>query len=155
MSTKTAASGSDAPTMDVENFTLAQKVIEHITVSHAAMEKAAAAEKQARQQQAAIADLIPKVVDAMVQHDRIQPTEREKLASLLQDPVETLRLMAKVAAHRTQAELARLGAGVADDRQKQASDSTTSAFVGGHASRVKQSSIDLFRGLGLPTPDDF
>lgn len=152
-----------APTL-----TLPEKVIEHVQVTSTALEKAAAAEQARTEKQAEVDALIPKVCDVMLEHERITPQQREKLAEMLKDPVKVLELMIKVAGHRNQDELARLGSGV-DPSQGQVktaasnaqgngqsydpADSLTDPHVGARTTRIKQSSVNLFRGLGLSPPN--
>jgi len=149
------------------NMTLPEKVIEHITVSNTALEKAANDVQRQSAKQAAVDKLIPSVVEVMVQHERIQPNQREKLAEALKDPVKTLELMIKVAGHRNSDELAKLGQGVTttpDGQVKTAAAngpghydparSLTDPNVGARSTRVKQSSVNLFKGLGLSPPEE-
>lgn len=143
-----------------EGLTLPEKVIEHIRVSDIALEKAAAAEQKQTEKQAAVAKLIPQVCDAMITHNRARPDQREKLASLLADPAEALNLLIKVAGHRNDDELARLGQGASVDGtiktagDKTPSSSLNSAYVGGRSTgRVKESSARLFSALGLAVPE--
>ncbi len=99
-----------------ENPTNDQQLIDYITTTSAALEKAAEADQRQEQQNTAIAAAIPKVVQAMVANNRIEPGQAEKLARVLLDPVQALELLEKVAAHRNQDEIAdeqlRLGAPV-------------------------------------------
>lgn len=139
-----------------EGMSLPEKVIAHITVSDAAMQKAAAIEKTAATKQAQISKMIPQVVDALVANERITPAQREKVAAMLADPVKALDLLIKTAAHKNAAEMAHLGSPV-----KQASanansnyNSLTTPHVGARTTREKASSAALFRGLGLPTPTE-
>jgi hypothetical protein len=86
-----------------------QKVLDYIKKSGALVEQA---EKQAAaqaQKEAAVAALIPDVVDSLVSNGRIPSELRDKAAEQLKDPVKTLEILASVAAHRTDAELAHLG----------------------------------------------
>ena len=141
-----------------------EKVVEQIKVSDIAMQKAAAAEEAARTKQAECEALIPQVVDTMVKHERITPQQREKLAEMLRDPAKTLELMMKVAGHRNADEIAKLGSGVTGDGQVKTAaaqgspyepaSSLTSPHVGARTTRVKQSSVNLFQGLGLSAPSE-
>jgi len=143
-------------------MTLPEKVIEHIRVSDHALTKAAAAEEAALTKQAEVNQLIPQVCDVMVKHERITPQQRDKLAEMLKDPAKALELMIKVAGHRNQDELSKLGQGVTGDGQTKtaAADgqpydpaaSLSNPNVGVRTTRVKQSSVNLFRGLGLAPP---
>lgn len=139
-------------------MTLAEKVLEQIRVSDTILQKAAAAEKQQEEKKAAVAARIPEVVDALLRNERIQPSQQEKLAGLLEDPAKVLELMIKVADHRNADEVAKLGQGVAGSEKTAgaASDpsrSLTDPYVGGRTTRVKQSSVNFFRGLGLAAPE--
>ena len=138
-------------------MSLPEKVIEQVTLTDAALTKAAEMEKTAATKAAAVQRLIPTVVDAMIKHDRIGAHEREKLAEMLKDPVKTLELMAKLAGHRNTEEQARLGSPVGTKsasagRQYDPASSLTSPHVGARNTRVKQSDCALFAKLGLPTP---
>ncbi len=138
-----------------EGMSLPEKVIAHITVSDAAMQKAAAIEKTAAAKQAQVNKMIPQVVDALVANERITPAQREKVAAMLADPVKALDLLIKTAAHKNAAEMAHLGSPV-----KQASanntgyNSLTTPHVGARTTREKASSAALFRGLGIPVPTE-
>ena len=143
------------------SMTLPEKVVSHIQHVDYALEKAAAAETKANEKQAQVDALIPSVVDVMVQCERILPTQREKLAEMLKDPVQVLELMKKVAGHRNQEELAKLGTGMPQQKTAGAvarpydpQNSLTDPYVGGRTNRVKQSSVVLFQGLGLNPPTE-
>lgn len=80
------------------------KVLEHIQVSHLAIEKTAAElEKTAAQlaavkaAQAKAAELIPQVVEALVRHSRVDPAVREKLAAALADPAQAMGILLQTA----------------------------------------------------------
>lgn len=142
-------------------LTLAEKVIEQIRVSDLGMQKAAAALSSQQEKQAQVGQLIPQVVETMVQFERIQPSQREKLAEALRDPAQVLQLLIKVAGHRNADEIARLGHGVNASGEKTASEngqqqsnynSLTNPYVGQRTPMVKQSSMKLFAGLGLQSP---
>ena len=164
MTTQTQTATKAANLRAPEGLTLAEKVVQQIQVSDIALQKAAAAEKAASAKQAEVAALIPQVVDTMVQHERITPAQREKLAEMLRDPAKTLELMIKVAGHRNADELSRLGSGVTGDGQTKTASaqgrgydpasSLTNPNVGVRTTRVKQSSVNLFQGLGLATPTE-
>jgi len=141
---------------------LPERVVQHIQVSNTALEKASAFEQAHRHKQAQVEALIPQVVDTMVQHERITPNQREKLAEMLKDPAKVLELMVKVAGHRNTDEIARLGSGVDPNTQGQVktaaangqgnydpAQSVNDPNVGVPTTRVKQSSVNLFKGLGL------
>lgn len=139
-----------------QGLTLPEKVIEQIQISSLGMEKAAAEIKQVRDKQAQVTKLIPQVVDVMVQFERCYPTQREKLAEMLKDPVKALELLIKVAGHRNADEIARLGQPLIAPTEKTAAayDSLKSNYVGQRTTMTKQSTARLFEGLGLPTPSE-
>lgn len=153
-------SAATQPLQPTQGLTLAEKVIEQIQVSSLGMEKAAAELKRHRTKQAEVDQLIPQVCEALIQHERVRPDQREKLAESLQDPTQVLQLMIKLAGHRNSEELAKLGHGVdANAQTKTASanqpghyDSLTHPYVGQRTTRMKQSSQRLFQGLGLGVP---
>lgn len=140
--------------------TIPEKVIEYIGYSSAALEKAAELKRQGDEQQQKIAALIPAAVDALVSGERIDESQREKAAEVLKDPVKALEMLTKVAIHRNASEQA-LGTAVAGDgKSKTASangggggyNSLEDPNVGARTTKVKQSSINLFKMLGLPQP---
>lgn len=74
-----------------------EMVLDHIACSHAALDKA----HDFMQKQAAVSqqveELIPEVVEALIKHERIDPSQREKAAALLRDPVQALKILIKTA----------------------------------------------------------
>lgn len=133
---------------------LVQKVIDYIGYSDAALTKAAEVLKTREAQQAKLAALIPAAVKACVENERVEPHQKEALAAALQDPVSTMELLVKLAAHRNAAELSRIG--TPTTTQKSASydpnNSVTSSYVGARDGRLRASDIKLFTGLGLNPP---
>jgi hypothetical protein len=107
--------------------------------------------------QAACEALIPKVCDALIEHKRIQPEQREKLAERLNDPEAALDLMIKLAGHRNADELAHLGQPVAGNGQTKTAghnpaDSLTNPHVGRRSTQTAESDVRLFAGLGMSSP---
>lgn len=135
-----------------DDLSLPEKVIELVNISNAALEKAAAAQTKTAEAQTKTASLIPKVVDTMVQFNRINPDQREKLAKALTDPVQVLELLIKVAGHRNADEIACLGAPVGGTTKTAAAAPRETPFVGGRNSGIRESDRRLFAGLGLPAP---
>jgi len=148
-------------------MTLPEKVVEHVAVTSTALEKAAAFEEAHREKAAQVDALIPKVVDTMIENERINPPQREKLAEMLKDPAQVLELMMKVAGHRNADELSRLGSGVDPDAPGEVKTATnnsrghydparslTDPNVGARTTRIKQSDANLFQGLGLSVPTE-
>ncbi len=76
---------------------LNEKVIEHIKCSHAALDTAKVELEKAAAAKAAAEALIPAAVEALIQHARIDPNDREKAAALLRDPAGALTLLIKTA----------------------------------------------------------
>jgi len=130
-------------------------VLEHMAITDAAMTKAAAAETAADALRTKIANAIPAVVDALVANQRIRPTEREKVASMLHSHEAALTLLTSLASHRNEAEtgIGRLGTPDNYGSTKQAS--SNSPYTGhNRQSGVKASDIALFTGLGLAPPTE-
>jgi len=147
----------NAAAIDTDGMTMPERVIEHVRLTDAALQKAAAAEQATNEKQAQVDSLIPQVVETLVKHERIQPSQAEKCAEMLKDPAQALELLIKAAGHRNRDE-SQLGTGV-----KQASAagtshdpgaSLTTPFVGQRTTREKQSSVNLFKGLGLKPPTE-
>lgn len=152
---------TQTPTLDVSKMGLPEKVIEFVSAASTGLQKAADFQQLVNTKHAECVRLIPEAVEAMVQHERIEPNQREKLAALLRDPAEVLKLLVKVAAHRNRTEIATLGQGVGADGQTKTagarpahdpSRSLTSPNVGQRTTMVKQSSVNLFKRLGLGNP---
>lgn len=116
-----------------------QKMVEALGIADAALQQAAADYERHTKQASAVNQLIPTCVDALVEHGRINPEQREKVASALRDPAQAILLLTKLAAHRLTVERETIGRGV-----KSASAN----------SAVKQSDRALFAGLGLPVPTE-
>lgn len=134
---------------------LVQKIIDYIGFSDAAMSKAAEVIKTRDAQQAKLAALIPEAVKACVEHERIEPHQKEALAAALTDPVRAVELVVKLAAHRNAAELSRIGAPAATTQKTAGYDpnnSVTSSYVGARDGKLRASDIKLFTGLGLNPP---
>ncbi len=94
------------PQPKLSEMTTEQKIVEYATLTSASLEKAAAFYQQKQATDAAVADRIPAVVKAMVDHQRIEPGQAEKLAQALADPAKALDILLKVAGHRNDAEVA-------------------------------------------------
>ena len=139
--------------MSTANNTLVQKIIDYIGYSDAAMTKAAAAEKAQGEYNEKLAHLIPEAVKACVENERIEAHQKEALAAALQDPVRTMELVIKLAAHKNAAEMARLGTPtVTKTAGYDPTSSLTSGYVGARDGRLKASDVKFFTGLGLNPP---
>lgn len=101
----------------------------------AGMEKAAQIREADEARRIAVNSLIPEVIDSLVANDRIRANQVEKCAEYLSDPVATLQLMKKLAAHDNSGESRahRMGKSV-----------KTAGFNGG-----SDSDAHYFRTLGL------
>lgn len=136
-----------------ETNTLVQKVIDYIGYSDAALTKAAAVLDEKTAQQEKIAALIPAAVKACVEHERVEPHQKEALEHALRDPVKAIELVTKLASHRNAAEMARLGTPVGEKAAGyDPTTSLTSGYVGARDGRLKASDVKLFTGLGLNPP---
>ena len=139
---------------DKNKTALVQKVIDYIGYSDAALTKAAAALQEKEEQAEKLAALIPAAVAACVEHERIEPHQKEALEKALHDPVRTMELVVKLAGHKNAAELSRLGTPVGQEKAAayDPSNSLTSGYVGARDYRLKASDVKLFTGLGLNPP---
>ncbi len=131
----------------------AQRALQLVELSNAAMEKAAAFEATVQQKQAAANAKIASVCDALIANERVRPDQREKLAEALHDHAATLDLLQGLAAHRTPAEAASLGQGRTGTGTKVASNQSSDRPFSGTLAK-KQASAALFSKLGLPVPAD-
>jgi len=135
------------------NNALVQKIVDYIGYSDAAMTKAAAVLAERDEQAEKLAHLIPEAVKACVEHERIEPHQKEALAKALANPVQAMELVIKLAAHRNAAEMSRLGTPVAEKSAGyDPTNSLTSGYVGARDGKLKASDIKLFQGLGLNPP---
>lgn len=136
-------------------MTLEQKVVDMVGWSSAALEKAAANEAAREKTAAAITQLIPQAVQALLVHGRIFPGQQKEAAELLSDPVKAMELIVKIAAHRNTDELS---PGKPADVEKAAGangfNSLTNPNVGARSNggHTKQSDYNLFKALGLNPP---
>lgn len=121
------------------------KVTRQIELADAGLRKAAADLSTVAAKEAAAQALIPQVIDTLINSGRIRPERREKLASVLVDHRETLRLLEMIAKQQTPGET-RLGQGVPTDGHKQASSQASAGEV------VTEATRRLFQGLRLPVP---
>lgn len=134
--------------------TMPEKVLEYVQVTGAIMEKTAVmvAEKEAQDKK--VSALIPQAVQALLDNERIEPHQKEAAEKVLQDPVKVLEILIKTAAHRNDAERARLGQPVPAGKTKQGSASGYSSlndgYVGRRSSPGEKESDRAFRaGLGV------
>lgn len=141
----------------LDRLSLPEKVVEHVQVANAAIEKAAAAERARVKQASAISSKIPEVVEALVQGKRIRDNneERQKIATMLRSPVESLNLLQALASHRNDDERP-LGTSVktASDNGIGRYNSLTDPRTGHRSRQVKESTKALWRGLGLEPPTE-
>jgi hypothetical protein len=132
---------------------LVLKIIDYIGFSDVAMTKAAAVMSEKEAQQEKLAELIPQAVAACVEHERIEPHQKEALAEALKNPVQAVELITKLAAHKNAAEMSRMGTPVSSKTAGYDPESSlTSGYVGARDGRLRASDVKLFTGLGLNPP---
>jgi hypothetical protein len=122
-------------------------IVDLVGFSNQAVKLAAAAQTAMEKQAADCKALIPACVAALVKHERIDPSEAEKCAKVLENPVQVLQLLTKLAEHRNTAEKQSLGTPI---------DSEKTAAAGGTSRRGGLSEADrrLWVGLGLVPPSE-
>lgn len=130
------------------DMTQIEKVLEFVEISGAVMEKTAnmIATKEAQDQK--INKLIPIAVQALLENERIEPSEKEAAAKILRDPVNVLEVLIKTAAHRNISERTKLGNPVNDKLGKQASSEYNSLkdnYVGRRSRPDESESYKAFR----------
>ena len=74
-----------------------QMALEHIKVSHAALDAAKKQIDQIETQDKAAAALIPGIVQKLIDKGRVYPEYATKLAEILRDPVKALEMLGEVA----------------------------------------------------------
>lgn len=85
---------------ELDSMSAPAKVLEHLQLTDLALEKAASAELAQQKVAAEISQMIPTAVDAMIADGFIPEKHRTKAASVLADPVETMKLLIKLAKHQ-------------------------------------------------------
>ena len=76
---------------------LQKDVLEHIKASHAALDAAKTQMDKQAAVEAKVAELAPGVVQRLIEHGRVFPEFRDKLAADLRDPVKVLELLGRIA----------------------------------------------------------
>ncbi len=130
--------------MDVSKQTTAEKIVDFIGYSQAALQKAHQQLAEFKKTAAAVSAKIPQVVEALVANDRIDPSQREKAAQLLRDPETALEVLVEVAKHRN-AEEARLGS----PTQKTASAAPRAHAIGQRYAGPSEADRRFLEKLGL------
>jgi hypothetical protein len=140
--------------MAADSLTTQEKVLEHITVSQAAMQKNAAYRAAVEADRAKAASKIRSVFETLLANERVLPGDYEKVASACSTLSGAMDLIIDVAKHQNASELARLTAPNATTKKASydPSQSLTSPYVGEKTKRLKQSDVSLLRGLGLAVP---
>jgi len=132
--------------------TPAERLLQHVELTHAAMEKAAAFQANVEKEKAAVQAKIAGACDALITNERARPEEREKLAAALADHSTLLDLVQNLAAHRTPAEAGRLGQGQSPAGVKTAGQNSDRPFAAAKAR--KTAGAKLFQSFGLAVPAD-
>jgi hypothetical protein len=86
-----------------------QKVLDFVKRAGSLIEKAEKREAALQQKEAAVAALIPDVVETLISNGHIDKTLRDKAASYLTDHVKALELLTSVAAYKSEQEVSRMG----------------------------------------------
>lgn len=76
---------------------LNEKVLEHVQVTHAALDQANKDLTKVAEEKKAAAAMIPQVVDELIKHARIDPKQRDEAIQLLADPIGALKVLLKTA----------------------------------------------------------
>lgn len=129
-----------------------EKVVELIQNTSEVVKTAAAVVSEQEKTAAAVSQLIPGVVKALVDNERIDAVQAEKVAKALTNPVNALKLLEKLAAHRNAGEQ-RLGTSVVKTAGT-ASAAERTHYVGERTSQLRPSDALLFQGLGLQVPTE-
>jgi hypothetical protein len=125
-----------------------QKVVDLIGYTNQVVKQAAAADTAREKQAADCAALIPACVDALIKHERIDASEREKVAAALRSPTTAIQLLTKLAGHRNTAEQ-RLGTPHGETKTAAAAPSTSR-----ESPTMRAATAKLFTDLGLPAPTE-
>jgi hypothetical protein len=122
-------------------------VLDYISCTGAILEKVEKEAAVREDELKKVAELIPVVVEALVKNDRIEPHQKQAATELLKNPLKTLEILAKTAAHRNAEEVARLGTPVPSKNTKYAS--TNSPYVGARTSEERESDRAFLSKLGI------
>jgi hypothetical protein len=128
-----------------------EKVLDFVEATGAIIEKSAALLAQKEAQDKQCAKLIPLAVKSLLDNERIEPHEKEAAEKVLQDPTKVLEILIKTAAHRNDAERAKLGQPDEKAQTKRAGyNSLNDDYVGRRARPAESEADKAFkRGLGL------
>lgn len=135
----------------VNPLTTQEKVVDLIQQTSEVVKLAAATINDQEKTAAAVSQLIPGVVKALVDNERIDASQAEKVSQALANPVNALKLLEKLAAHRNASESQHLGTSVA---KTASAAGDRSNFVGERTSQLRPSDALLFSGLGLQVPTE-
>jgi hypothetical protein len=130
----------------------AEKVLDYVEATGAILEKSAAMLAQKEAQDKQCAKLIPLAVEALLSNGRIEPHEKDAAAKILGDPSKVLEVLIKTAAHRNDAERAKIGEPDQKGQTKKAStySSLNDGYVGRRSRPEEPESYKaLKKGLGL------
>lgn len=126
--------------------TIERDIVDLVGYANQAVKLASAAQTATEKQAADCKALIPACVAALVKHERIDASEAEKCAKVLEDPVQALKLLTKLAEHRNTSEKQSLGTPI---------DSEKTASAGGsRRGGLSEADRRLWTGLGLVPPTE-
>jgi hypothetical protein len=133
----------------MSTLTHPEKILDYIELTGAVLEKSAAMLTEKEAQDKKIATLIPQAVNALLENERILPTEKEAATKILCDPVKVLEILIKTAAHKNSSEQAKLGE-PSGQTKKASYNSLNDSYVGRKSQPGESESYKaLKRGLGL------
>jgi len=142
-----------------------QDLLDTFACYGAVLEKTAALVQAQTSQEEKVAKLIPLAVQALLDNERIEPTQKEAAVAALKDPARVLEILIKTAHHRSRTEQSHLGHPV-DPKTKQGSSKNGSAssngkpnslsdpWVGRRTGQRKESDVAFLSRLGVEPQDN-
>lgn len=123
-----------------------QKVLEYVSVTQAALEKAGAVIAAFEGRVKKAADKVEGVVEALVTHGRIRPEDKEAAVKALADHGQALEMITKLAGRRDPGAPAAIGK---PQGRTKVANSLTNPRVGVRTAEPKESDLAYERRLGI------